>query len=302
MLAHNYVERYQSVTHLESDLRALLEGRTPSVVQTQMPTRSTVKGIALVVMAALLVIGIWTATLRQAPSPPVQKVQPVVTAPFVAGTRDVVGSLKYDGKPIGLISDVEPHFWFRNETTGKAVEAEVEYRNGNFRFIGLEPGSYGVQTTIDHAMNNPSMYPGDFYSWTPFTVREKNSIQLQIDLKRVIRITSPEDNGHAMPNWTIEPSKMTVLEDRDLIVRWDSIAEDVYYDFEIDRMGAPYKFLGSAASGTTQSNEVKIKLPSNGEGEYYLMKINARKDGRQIGLLMTHGAGGMGWDYRFRVK
>ncbi|HSE39942.1 MAG TPA: hypothetical protein VLH08_04190, partial [Acidobacteriota bacterium] len=115
-------------------------------------------------------------------------------------------------------------------------------------------------------------------------------------------ITSPEDNGHAMPNWTIEPSRMTVLQNGDLIIRWESLGENVYYDFEIDRMGSPYKFLGSAASGTTQSTEVKIKLPSNSEGEYYLMKINARKDGHQVGLLMTHGAGGMGWDYRFRVK
>jgi serine/threonine protein kinase len=305
MLEHNSTDRYQSAAELSADLRAILEERTPSVVQSKtgsLKERFIVIGFGLLVIIIVLAAVFGKSSINEIQPVVTPKSEPTVSAPVVPGIADVHGSLFYDGKPIQLASNVQPRFWFRNETTGKAVTAEVEYKNGTFRFIGLEPGSYGVQTNIDHSMNNPSMYPGDFYSWTPFTVRGKNSGQLQIHLQRVINMTAPESNARSMPNWTIDPAKMTVLKSGDVKFRWDSIGDNIYYDYNISRMSADYRFQASAGSGTTNATEVTVNLPRISENEYYLLTIHARKDGRSVGLLMTHGSGGMGWDYRFRTE
>ena len=307
MLEHDSLDRYQSAAELSADLRALLEGRTPSVVQVQpkVRSRSNWATLGLVLAIVMMAVGFWSTNRTQpvkVQSPPTRINQPVIAAPIVAGPHDVQGTLYHDGKPINQFTNIRPTFWFRNEGTGKAVTAEVEYRNGSFRFIGLEPGSYGVQATIDDSMNNPSMHPGDLYSWTPFTVREKGNHQVDINLLRVIHMSAPENNEGAMPNWSIEIPKMTVLSGSDIKIRWDSLGKNVFYDYEISKMGDRYQFQSSAASGTTTETEVTVKLPATSEREYYLLTIKARKDGRPVGLLMTHGAGGMGWDYRFRVQ
>jgi serine/threonine protein kinase len=305
MLEHDSSDRYQSAAELSEDLSAVLEGRTPSMLRAQPKARSKFNWVTLAAIISMMMMaaGFWTMNRTQpvqTPTRPISKTE--VTAPIVAGPQDVQGTLYYDGKPIGQFTNVRPNFWFRNESTGKAVTAEVEYRNGSFRFIGLEPGNYGVQTTIDDSMNNPSMYPGDFYSWTAFTVRKSGNHQVDINLQRVIHMREPESNAHSMPNWTIEIPKMSVLQGNEIKIRWDSLGENVFYDYEISKMGARYQFQGSVASGTTTETEVTVKLPATSDNEYYLLTIKARKDGRSIGLLMTHGSGGMGWDYRFRVR
>lgn len=302
MLEYDCADRYQSASELSADLRRLLEGRTPSAIPQQITSQFKWRAAIVAAMIAVLAGSFWLTYQKESPTQPTTSiVQPVTQVP-AANARDVQGHLYFDGQPIGNFSKVPPNFWFRNEDTGAAISAEGEYRNGKFRFIGLPTGTYGVQTTIDASMNNPSMYPGDYYSWTRFTVRENNNPQIRIDLKRVIHLTSPENNNVAMPRWTTKPSRMTVLPNGKVKIRWDSLGENVFYDYMISQLGSPYEVRGTAASGTTSETEVTVNLPSTAEGEYYLLTIEARKDGRQVGLLMTHGANGMGWDYRFRVK
>lgn len=301
MLEHDCTKRYQSAFELSADLKKLLEGISPAVAQKK-PQQSKWRSAILVAMIAMMAGSFWLTSHKETPKPANPIVQPVSTQTPIINSKYVHGHLYFDGQPIGNFSDVQPHFWFRNEDTGKAVSAEAEYKNGMFSFIGLPPGTYGVQTTVDTSMNNPSMYPGDYYAWTQFTVREKNNPQLKIDLKRVIHLISPENNNVSMPNWSIEPSKMTALPDGKVKISWDSLGKNVFYDYKISEMESPYKFLTTAASGTTTETSVIVDLPSNSENGYYLLTLDARKDGRQVGLLMTHGAGGMGWDYRFRVN
>jgi hypothetical protein len=301
MLEHDCTKRYHNAFELSADLRRLLEGTSPAAVQKK-PQQSKWHSTVVIAMIAIMAGGFWLTFHKETPKPASTIVQPVATQTPIVNSKYVHGHLYFDGKPIGNFSNVQPHFWFRNEDTGKAVSAEAEYKNGMFSFIGLPPGTYGVQTTVDASMNNPSIYPGDYYAWTQFTVREKNNPQLKIDLKRVIHLTSPENNNVSMPNWTIEISKMTVLQDGKVKISWDSLGENVFYDYKISQVASPYKFIGIAASGTITETSVIVNLPSNSKDEYYLLTVEARKDGRQIGLLMTHGAGGMGWDYRFRVK
>jgi serine/threonine protein kinase len=302
MLEHDCVDRYQSASELSADLKKLLEGKSPSAVAQKVRPQS--KWRAAMVAVMLIAAGIFFFTYQKElpPKTPTSIVQPVTTQAPILNPGDIQGHLYFDGDPIEEFSKVQPHFWFRNEETGKAISAEAEYKNGMFHFIGLPAGTYGVQTTVDASMNNPSMYPGDYYAWTQFTVREKNNPQLRIDLKRVIHMTSPENNNVSMPNWSIESSKMTQLPDGKVKISWDSLGKDVFFDYKISQVASPYKFLGTAAAGTTIETSVTLNLPSNREGEYYILTIQARKNGRDVGLLMTHGSNGMGWDYRFRVK
>ncbi len=300
MLEHDCTKRYQNAFELSADLRRLLEGTSPAAVQKK-PQQSKWRSAIIAAMMAIMAGSFWLTYHKETPKTPNTVVQPVATQPVFVSSKDVAGHLYFDGDPIEEHSEVPPHFWFRNEDTGKAISAEAEYKDGMFRFVGLPNGTYGVQTTVDASMNNPSMYPGDYYGWTQFTVRDNNP-RLRIDLKRVIHLSSPENNNVSMPNWTIEPSKMTLLPDGKVKISWDPLGKDVFYDYKISQMGNAYKFLATAASGTTTETTVIVDLPSNTQDGYYLLTIEARKDGRQVGLLMTHGAGGMGWDYRFRVK
>lgn len=301
MLQHDCTKRYQTAIELSADLRRLLEGTSPAVA-AKPATKSKWRSAILAAMIVIMAGSFWLTYHKEAPKPVSAVVQPVAKQqPVIGISKDVQGHLYFDGDPIEEFSTAPPHFWFRNEDTGKAISVEAVYRDGMFRFIGLPNGTYGVQATVEGSMNNPPMYPGDYYSWTQFTVRDKNP-QLRIDLKRIIHITSPENNNVSMPNWSIEPSRMTALPNEEIRISWDSLGSDVFYDYKISVMGNPYKFLATAAAGTTTKTSVTLVLPSNLEDGYYLLTIEARKDGRQVGLLMTHGAGGMGWDYRFRVK
>ncbi len=45
-----------------------------------------------------------------------------------------------------------------------------------------------------------------------------------------------------------------------------------------------------------------VSLETSDDAEHYELNISALKDGKRIGMLITHGAGGYGWDYRFRVE
>jgi serine/threonine protein kinase len=300
MLQHDCTKRYQSAVELSADLRRLLEGTPPAAAQKK-PQSSRWRSAIVAAMIAIMAGSFWLTYHKETPKPATAVVRPVATQSAFVSSKDVQGNLFFDGNPIEEYSTSPPHFWFRNEDTGKAVSAEAIYRDGMFRFVGFPNGTYGVQTSVEGSMNNPPLYPGDYYSWTQFTVRDKNP-QLQIDLKRIIHLNSPENNNVSMPNWSIEPSRMTALPNGEVVISWDSLGSDVFYDYKVSVMGAPYKFLATAASGTTTKTSVTVVLPANVEDGYYLLTIEARKDGRQVGLLMTHGAGGMGWDYRFRVK
>jgi hypothetical protein len=56
------------------------------------------------------------------------------------------------------------------------------------------------------------------------------------------------------------------------------------------------------ASGTTAATELTLDLPPSAANEFYLFNLHARRGDRTVGLITTHGQGGLGWDYRFRLR
>ena len=104
-----------------------------------------------------------------------------------------------------------------------------------------------------------------------------------------------------MKGWGAEWKDMISFQDP-VEFAWDSLGEDVYYDYRVSRIEMPYKFKDSAAGGTTSGRRITLPLSPSQENEFYLLEITARRQGRRIGMLMTHGSNGYGWDFRFRVR
>jgi hypothetical protein len=192
------------------------------------------------------------------------------------------GRLKYNDIEIDKVTAVQPHFWFRSEDKGTSVTPLVKYNNGLVKIYSLPLGNYGMSVNIDANPENPKMYPGDYKSWTKFTVTEGHRSDLDIELLKTLHLTSPQDN---------------------VVFSWDVLENDVYYDYSIALMSCvPFKTLDAIVGGTTKETSISLQLPHSAANEFYLLSLMARKNGRLIGQLMTHGGNGFGWDYRFRVK
>jgi len=95
-----------------------------------------------------------------------------------------------------------------------------------------------------------------------------------------------------------------------IIFRWESLGENVDYEYHITRMNCldNYNSAGTVIDGTVTLPEITVDLPPNLNDECYGFHLYALQDdghigiGSRIGMLMTHGENGYGWDYRFRVQ
>ena len=219
-------------------------------------------------------------------------------------TRPVIrGRLFFVGRPITDFTSYEPTFWFRNEDTGKEQSGRVKYENGTFEIYGLPPGNFGVSVNIDVNMQNPWSYPGDFRVWKPFSIIEGENPELELELLQIIRLTSPQDNDTVMDKWGVECMEKISFHSP-VTFRWEAQDNEGYYDYQVTRMDClnNYNSAGTVAEGTITDTDVTLDLPPSQENEVYGFHLYARKEGRRIGMLMTHGPNGYGWDYRFRVR
>ncbi len=217
-------------------------------------------------------------------------------------TYQIKARLLYDGTEIDKITEAPPTFWFRNEKTNNVPKPTTKYEKSYVKIYGLPTGEYGMSVNIDANPENPGMYPGDYQAWSRFEINKGQKSEFDIDLLKIIHLTSPQDNGTLMRFWDAEcEGKIAVRSP--VVFSWDIVDADVYYDYQIEKVScSPYKTLDAIASGTTQTTSLSLPLPPSGPNEFYQMTLRARKNGRSIGLLLTHGGSGHGWDYRFRVK
>ena len=215
----------------------------------------------------------------------------------------IEGRLLFAGKPITEITNVEPTFWFRNEDTGQKQSARATYRNGMFSFYELPPGNFGVSVNIDANSQNPWSYPGDYRTWKPFTVQEGKNPELDVSLLQIIRLTAPQDNNTVMEKWGAE-CMQKITHKSPVTFQWESVGGYVMYEYRITRMDCAnnYNSAGTVAEDTVSSTELTINLPPSLDNECYGFHLYARRNDQRIGMLMTHGSNGDGWDYRFRVQ
>ena len=267
-------------------LQLLIMDDSRDVKITRLRTKKKLSSGTLVALLLVLFVA-WFASVKESPSP---------------SKRTIRAKVLFGGKPITEITTMKPKFWFRNETKGAEVSPDAVYSNGEFEIPGLSPGQYAIIVQFDTNQSNPINYPGDLRASQQFTVSEKSNSTLQIEPLQIIHMVKPEDNGKVLRDWsrcceTGKPAHPGTLQ-----LQWTSLGENVYYDYSVSRLGCPYQTLDSAATGTTQETNLELNLPPSNSKEYYLLTVHARKDGRKIGMLMTHGTNGYGWDYRFRIE
>jgi hypothetical protein len=214
----------------------------------------------------------------------------------------VKARLDFDGTKIDNVTPVQPKFWFRSEDKNVAVTPTVQYKDGCVKIYDLPPGNYGMSVNIDANPANPPSYPGDFRSWSQFNVSQGHKSDLEIELQKIIHLTAPQDNATVMRYWDAECNEKISF-NSPTVFSWESLGAGVYYDYRIEKMSCkPYKTLDSPIGATTQETSISVSLPTSALGEFYQFTLIARKNGRTIGMLMTHGGNGYGWDFRFRIN
>jgi hypothetical protein len=214
----------------------------------------------------------------------------------------VKARLDFDGTKIDNVTPVQPKFWFRSEDKNVAVTPTVQYKDGYVKIYDLSPGNYGMSVNIDANPENPPSYPGDYRSWSQFRVSQGNKSDLEIELQKIIHLTSPQDNATVMRYWDAECNEKISF-NSPTVFSWESLGAEVYYDYRIEKMSCkPYKTLDAPIGATTQETSISVLLPPSAPGEFYQFTLIARKNGRAIGMLMTHGGNGYGWDFRFRIN
>jgi hypothetical protein len=214
----------------------------------------------------------------------------------------VRGQLMFDGGPVSSLTKVEPTFWFRNEERNVVETPHVEYRGSRFLIHGLPVGRMGMSVNLDLNPENKWSYPGDLRSWKTFQVKETENPELIVHMSKILRLVRPQDNGTVMEGWGA-PCMEKIAFTSPVTLEWEPLGPDVHYDFHITRMDClnHYNSKGTVAGKTIQETRITLDLPESEEDECYGFHISARKDGRKVGMLITHGGNGYGWDYRFRV-
>ncbi len=232
-----------------------------------------------------------------------QVVEAEQEAPETVTRPAVEGRLLFADRPITDITSIAPTFWFRNEDTGKEQSAKAKYEQGKFSIYGLPPGNFGVSVNLDANSQNPWSYPGDYRAWKPFTVQEGWNPELEVSLLQIIRLTAPQDNNAVMEKWGVE-CMQKITHKSPVTFRWESVGGYVMYEYRITRMDCAnnYNSAGTVAEDTVTSTELTVNLPPSLDNECYGLHLYARRNDQRIGMLITHGTNGYGWDYRFRVQ
>ena len=164
---------------------------------------------------------------------------------------------------------------------------------------GLPVGEFGMNVQFDLNMANPISYPGDLRSWQTFSVSGSYDPEILVEMRQII-LSRPQDNGAPMSGWNAE-CEGKPEHPAPVVIEWEPLGAEAAYDYEISRVKCPYADMSAVTAGTVTGTRVTLDLPPSRKQEYYLLTLGARRRGRPIGMLMTHGARGHGWDYRFRV-
>ena len=224
------------------------------------------------------------------------------TAPFNKECS-VQGSLLFCGESLHQVTDAPPTFSFRNEENKKFGTGAVEYSNGTYWVSGLSAGSYYAWVDVNANMGNPPKgYPGDYTITGRFKTEGEKPTNHDFHLQKVIHLITPEDNNHNMSKWN-NPWQTKPLLESPVSFSWEAICDGAVYEYSITRYSSqPYRQLESLTSGKTSKLCVSTVLSPSADAEHYQFTVSAFLRGEKVGILMTHGDRGYGWDYRFRIQ
>jgi len=220
------------------------------------------------------------------------------------GKSSFTGILRYAGNPVKVSASDDVSTWIRNENTGKGTEykAVFDIKKGTVSVKNIPPGKYGMTIGINNNRANPKLYPGDYRKWVNFKIEKRKSIRRNIDLEKIIHLIAPQDNNHAIEGWSDYCGNTTSFSSP-IRFQWAPISANVEYKYNIQEYTCyPFKFRKNVASGSTSNTSLTLNLGKARGKKFYMLTLNAYKNSRIVGSLMTHGKNGHGWDYRFGIR
>ncbi len=219
-------------------------------------------------------------------------------------------SLQFDGKR--LESTATPDFSCYSYTTNKWINCGIEYNESAGGYLMRRPalGKYRMHVSIDENKSNPRRYPGDFEAILKFEVTENTPETLTVNVPRLIHLKSPGNNNQSMEGILGPCEKKPVFETPLFFLgpgtripfSWDPVVDGAQYSYEIYRAQcSPFQWGEKIAFDKIAGSMITLDLPPNEDGEFYLFKVTAQKEGRLVGDFFTHDSGSHSWNYRFRV-
>ncbi|OGW33722.1 MAG: hypothetical protein A2X58_06480 [Nitrospirae bacterium GWC2_56_14] len=220
-----------------------------------------------------------------------------------AGGIIVKGRLLFDGKPLSDYTNAAPRISIYSPGLAQWITPAFEYdpETALISLRVISEGGYSCEVRVNADHSNPDLYPGDYKGYAHFSAFAASPPAFDIDMERIIHLSTPEDNGVPMAGWGAACFNK-IIHEAPIHLNWEGIDNDVYYTYTINRTECdPFAEKELVTGDTITATSVNLDLAPNKEKEIYLLRIVARKDGRNVGSLMTHGGNGWGWDYRFRV-
>jgi hypothetical protein len=222
---------------------------------------------------------------------------------LLPGEFTVRGRLLFDGKPLSSLTSAAVVVHIYNRELKKWITPDYTYDagSGTFQLKGVPSGPGNGEVRIDADGSNPAQYPGDYRGRFNFTPGPTAQADVSVDMERMLHLTSPEDNAAPLANWG-GVCQNKIGYETPVAIAWEPLGKDVSYSYTIIRtVCRPFAVKNTVVADRTTEPRAVLGLPPNEEGEFYLLRLEARKDNRPVGSLMTHGPNGYAWDYRFRV-
>jgi hypothetical protein len=233
-----------------------------------------------------------------------------VLTPAPGAPADIPVELRFDGRPFEPAAP--PDFTCFNATLARWVGCRVRKGEapGLYALESPEPGTYRMHVSIDENPANPRRYPGDYEAQPRFEVTAEGPERLIVDLPRLIHLTRPGDNSRSLEGMlrgcatqpTFETPRHSWRPVARVELAWEPVVPGAEYRTSV--AARPCGGPGAAREilkETTGTTAVAVDLPPSPEGEHYVFRVEAWKDGRLVGDLYTHDGGTHSWNYRFRV-
>jgi PAS domain-containing protein len=218
--------------------------------------------------------------------------------------------LRFDGSPVDPTAP--PDFSCFSATQNQWVGCRLKKADGpgTWSMERPAPGRYRMHVSIDENLANPRRYPGDYEAQLWFEVTDTTPERLVVDLPRLIHLTRPGDNARSLEGMlrscTTQPRfdtpRYAWRPAADVEFAWDPIVAAAEYRYSV--AAAPCSAGGQrreVLSNRTNATALALRLPPSAEGEHYVFRVEAWKDGRLVGDLYTHDSGAHSWNYRFQV-
>jgi len=218
------------------------------------------------------------------------------------GKISIKGLLLFDGKPLSAFTSADARIRIYDRTLRTWITPAFEYdgKTGAFQLTGIAEGSYSCDVQVNADPVN-GQYPGDYKGSAHFSALLTSAPTLTVDMERLLHLTRPEDNNAPLENWgDVCMNKIEFV--NPVRIAWEPLGKDISYTFTLVRTEcSPFAWKETVAGDTITAADVVLDLLPNKTGEFYTLRIQAGKNNRPVGSLMTHGKNGWGWDYRFRV-